>query len=165
MDTTFKTEKGVFTYRVGAIVLNGTKVLLAHNKKHNQYYTVGGRAHFGESSEQAVLRELFEETGIKAKLDRLAVINENFFAIDGAAYHELAFFYLVRPFDFDKIDFSAIKCDGENEELCWVDLGSKEEIKDKLIYPVWFAEEVLRLPEEVRHIITVEDNFKRVLDR
>lgn len=160
MDTTFKTEKGVFTYRVGAIILNGTKVLLAHNKKHDQYYTVGGRAHFGESSEQTMIRELFEETGIKAELDRLAVINENFFCIDGVSYHELAFFYLVKPFDFDKIDFSAIKCDGENEELCWVDLGNGEE--SKLIYPVWFAEEVLKLPETVKHIITVEEDFKPV---
>ena len=34
MDTTFKTNEGVFTYRVGAIILNGTKALLTRDKKH-----------------------------------------------------------------------------------------------------------------------------------
>ena len=29
MDTTFKTSEGVFNYRVGAIILNGTKALMA----------------------------------------------------------------------------------------------------------------------------------------
>ena len=159
MDTTFKTNEGVFTYRVGAIILNGTKALLTRDKKHGHYYTVGGRAHFGESSEQTMLREIFEETGIKAELDRLAVINENFFAIDGVLYHELAFFYLIKPFDFDKIDFSSLKCDGDDQELCWVDLGGKERSGGGQIYPVWFADEVLKLPKEVKHIITFEDNF------
>ena len=161
MDTTFKNEEGVFTYRVGAIILNGTKALMAHNKRYDQYYTVGGRAHFGESSEQTMLRELFEETGIKAELERLAVVNENFFNIDGVPYHELAFFYLIKPFDFDEIDFSAIKCDGENEELCWVDIGDKVWCRDKLIYPLWFADEVLKLSNGIKHIVTVEGNFKK----
>lgn len=161
MDTTFKTEEGVFTYRVGAIILNGTKALMAHDKRHEQYYTIGGRAHFGESSEQTMLREVFEETGIKAELDRLAVVNENFFNVDGTPFHELAFFYLIKPFDFESIDYSAIRCDGENEEICWIDLADKAWCSDKLIYPLWFAEEILNLPNEVKHIVTVEDNFKK----
>ena len=99
MDITYKTHEGIFNYRVGALILNGTKILMAHDRLYEQYYTIGGRVHFGETSEQAILREVFEETGIKAEIDRLAFIHESFFAIDGTAYQELALYYLIKPFE------------------------------------------------------------------
>ena len=33
----------------------------------------------GETAEDAVVREVFEETGVKYEIDHLAVIHENFF--------------------------------------------------------------------------------------
>lgn len=162
MDTTYKTADGIFNYRVGAIIPNGTKVLMAHDKKHDQYYTIGGRAHFGETSGQAMLREIFEEIGIKAELDRLAFVNENFFVVDGTPFHELAFYWLVKPFDLDRIDFSAIKCDGADTEICWVDFGDKAWCRDNLIYPLWLEERILNIPETVSHIVTVEDGFHNI---
>lgn len=161
MDTTYRTADGVFNYRVGAMILNGTKALMSYDKRHNIYYTIGGRAHFGESSEQAMLREIFEETGIKAELDRLAVVNENFFAVEGTPFHELAFYWLVKPFDFEKIDFSAIKCDGEEQEILWLDLADSERCKGKNFYPLWLKEKILNIPGEVIHIVSVEDSFEK----
>lgn len=160
MDTTYKTSEGVFNYRVGAIILNGTKALMVHSGRHNQYYTVGGRAHFGETSEQAMLREIFEETGIKAELDRLAFVSESFFAEGGTDYHELAFYWLVKPFDFNGIDYSAVKNDGDDGELCWIDLADRERCAGRDIFPLWLPERALSVPEEVTHIVTVEDGFK-----
>lgn len=162
MDTTYQTADGIFNYRVGAIIPNGTKVLMAHDKKHDQYYTIGGRAHFGETSGQAMLREIFEEIGIKAELDRLAFVSENFFVVDGTPFHELAFYWLVKPFDLNSIDFSAIKCDGADAEICWVNFGDKAWCRDKLIYPLWLEERILNIPEAVSHIVTVEDEFHNI---
>jgi len=161
MDTTFKTSEGVFNYRVGAIILNGTKALMAHDNRRDQYYTVGGRAHFGETSEQTMLREIFEETGIKAELDRLAFVQEGFFNADGTDFHELAFYWLVKPFDFKEIDFSSLKCDGDDNELCWIDLADKKWCDGKEIYPVWLREKALCIPTGITHIVSIEDNFKK----
>lgn len=156
MDTTFKTDKGVFNYRVGAIILNGTKALMAYDSRHKQYYSVGGRVHFGESSEQAVLREVYEETGVKAEIDRLGFIHETFFEIDGMPFHELAFFYYIKPFDYGKINFEAVKCDGESEKILWVDLKDEAFFEGKMFFPEFFKTELLSDSREIKHIITVE---------
>lgn len=156
MDTTFKTDKGVFNYRVGAIILDGTKALMAYDPRHKQYYSVGGRVHFGESSEQAVLREVYEETGVKAEIDRLGFVHENFFEIDGMPFHELAFFYYIKPFDYGKINFEAVKCDGESEKILWVDLKNEAFFEGKMFFPEFFKTELLANTKEIKHIITVE---------
>ena len=39
----------------------------------------GGHVENGESFTDAAIREVFEETGVKYEIDRLAVIHENFF--------------------------------------------------------------------------------------
>ena len=64
MDCTFQTEQGKFNYRVGVIIHSGRKVLMARNPNEERafYYSVGGRVRFGESMEEAALRELKEET-------------------------------------------------------------------------------------------------------
>ena len=86
MDCTFQTERGNFNYRVGVIITNGRKILMARNPNEERafYYSVGGRVRFGESLTEAALRELKEETGIDCEIDRLAAIHENFFTCDEA---------------------------------------------------------------------------------
>ena len=51
---------------VRAIVIQGDKILVMYRNKYgNQYYTlVGGRAENNESAEQALVREVKEETGL-----------------------------------------------------------------------------------------------------
>ena len=74
MDCTFPTPQGNFNYRVGVIITNGRKILMARNpnEKRRFYYSVGGRVKFGESLTEAVKRELKEETGIDCEVDRFA---------------------------------------------------------------------------------------------
>ena len=155
-DCTFKTPDGRFNYRVGAIILNKTKLLMAHNRSFDQYYTVGGRVKLHETSEEAVIREIYEETGVRAEIDRLGFSQENFFKIDDKPYHELSFFYYIKPFDYDLINFDRIKCDGDTEELCWVDLT---DLPDSEFYPEFFKTELLTPSNTVKHFITREYSF------
>lgn len=71
MDLTFKTEKGRFNYRVGAIIIQDGKVLVVKNSASSYYYSVGGRVHYNETCEEAVKREVREEVGIEMDIDRL----------------------------------------------------------------------------------------------
>lgn len=152
-DCTFMTPDGRFNYRVGAIILNKTKLLMAHNRTYDQYYTVGGRVKLHETSEEAILREIYEETGVKTEIDHLGFIQENFFKMNNAPYHELSFFYYIKPFDYTLINFDSIKCDGDTEELRWVDLNN---LPDCEFYPEFFKTELLSPSNTVKHFITRE---------
>lgn len=75
MDCTFKTEEGKFNYRVGAIIRNENRILMARNPgetRGDMWYSVGGRVRFGETAEEAFLRELKEETGLELELSDCA---------------------------------------------------------------------------------------------
>ena len=53
-----------------------------------------------EKAEDAVIREVFEETGVVYEIDRLAIIHENFFnenqgSLKGLNCHEVCFYYLT----------------------------------------------------------------------
>lgn len=151
-DTTFFTEEGIFNYRVGAIILHDNKVLMVHNKNLNQYYSVGGRCKMHETSEQAIIRECREETGIDFSIDSLCFIHENFFIINNKKYHEISFLYHMNPLDDinkigkNKIDLSS------NEHLVWVDLDRISEIPT--LYPDFFKTESTLIPKNIKHIIT-----------
>ena len=60
MDCTFNTELGNFNFRVGIIITDGRRILMAKNPndKREYYYSVGGRVKFGESLEDAVKQAL-----------------------------------------------------------------------------------------------------------
>ena len=66
------------------------------NDVDDYYYSIGGGVHLGETSEEAVKREIFEETGARYEVDYLAVIHENFFVgssdLKGVDCHEIAFY-------------------------------------------------------------------------
>ena len=58
--------------RATAVVIKGDQTLLIHRRNEDEYYVFpGGGVEEGETPEQAVLRELKEETSIEVKLIRL----------------------------------------------------------------------------------------------
>ena len=48
-----------FRYRAAAIIVEDDCVLFAANEEVDYYYSIGGGVHLGESSEEAVKREVF----------------------------------------------------------------------------------------------------------
>ena len=78
-DCCFTPEENWFRYRVGAIILEENSVLVATNDACDFCYSIGGGVHLGESAEEAVRREVLEETGLPYEIDRLAFVHENFF--------------------------------------------------------------------------------------
>ena len=91
-----------FRYRAAAIIIEEGCVLFAGNEKDDYFYSIGGGVHVGETAEDAVRREVLEETGVAYEIDRLAFIHENFFSessgsLSGLDCHEIAFYFLMKP--------------------------------------------------------------------
>ena len=74
--------EGIINIRVGAIILQGGRFLMVKNPMADYFYSVGGRIKFGETAQEAVIREVMEETGVRMEIDHLGFILENYFIAD-----------------------------------------------------------------------------------
>lgn len=155
-DLTLPVDDGYLNIRVGAIIRKDEKFLMVENPAVDYYYSVGGRIQFGETAEQAVIREVEEETGVKMEIDRLGFIHENFFYHDfaqkkGKLIYEISFyFYMKTPADFIP-DCVSLSSEGNAEKLVWVSSGEK-----KKYYPEFFRTELKHPSSGVKHIVTDE---------
>ncbi|MCH5351611.1 MAG: NUDIX hydrolase [Clostridiales bacterium] len=148
------TRLGKFNYRVGAVIIDDGKILMVKTDKTSYYYSVGGRVHFGETASDAVLREVYEETGLKLEIDRPLFIHENFFTLQGTStrYHELSIFYLMKKSnDIKTIRSGSTTDQGDKEQLVWLPIDSLSEYK---VYPDFFAKELAALPDSVKFMLT-----------
>ena len=154
-DILLKTDDVCFSYRVGAIIVQNNNVLMVKNENYPYYYSVGGGVQFGENSENAVLREIYEELNINLEIDILAFIHENFFISDfmnDAFFHELRLFYLMKiDDDIDSIVCNSKGADGGNEALHWLPINK---LSDYQLYPEFYKTELQNLTNEVKHFIT-----------
>ena len=135
-------DAGILNIRVGAIIMKDSKILMIGNEKVDYLYSVGGRIKFGETAEEAIIREVFEETGVKMEIERLGFVHENYFYGDassnlGKLIYEISFYFYMRvPSDFAPIGESFTE-DNSKEHLRWVALD--EDIK---MYPEFFRTEL-----------------------
>lgn len=155
-DMTVQCANGIINVRVGAIIMQNGKVLMVSNKRNDYFYSVGGRIQFGETAEQAVVREVMEETGVKMDIDRLGFIHENYFYGDaptnfGKLIYEISFFFYMKvPSDFT-FHCDSFTEDGSEEYLTWV--SPHDECK---MFPDFFKTELDCPQNGVKHLITDE---------
>jgi ADP-ribose pyrophosphatase YjhB (NUDIX family) len=156
IDLTFKTETGRFNYRVGAIIIHNDRLLMVKNNKAPYFYSVGGRVKLHETAEEAVLREVFEETGLHMEVEELGFIHENLFVEDVTKerFHELSLFFFMK--DMDELDTicKSFTENGAKEELQWIPLN---ELKNRYIYPEFFKERLFHTSIGIEHILTIDD--------
>lgn len=158
-DCGFQKGNKRFRFRTGAICVNDGKMLFVKCGVADYYYMAGGAVQMGEDTESCIEREFFEETGINAKVSRLAVICENFFkgvggVIDGCDCHTLEFYYCLNA---ESSNIANCKRQTDTgEELVWLPI---EEIAENNIKPTFLREritEILR-SEGIIHIVEQRD--------
>ncbi len=146
---------GFLNIRVGAIIMKDGKVLMVGDER-KYLYTVGGRIKFGETAEEAVVREVFEETGVKMEIDRLGFVQENYFYGDATSNFEKLiyeidyFFYMKVPSDFELSSETFIE-DSNTICLKWASLD--DDIK---MYPKFFKTE-LKNPKHTVKFFTSDE--------
>lgn len=149
-------DDGILNIRVGAIIMKDGKFLMVGNERDSYLYSVGGRIKFGETAEDAVIREVLEETGIEAEIDRLGFIHENYFYGDaptnfGKLIYEISFFFFMKvPENFAPVSESFTE-DNSREFLRWV--SPDENVK---MYPEFFRTELKSPANTVKHFVNDE---------
>lgn len=149
-------DDGILNIRVGAIIMKDGKFLMVGNERDSYLYSVGGRIKFGETAEDAVIREVLEETGVEAEIDRLGFIHENYFYGDtptnfGKLIYEISFFFFMKvPENFAPVSESFTE-DNSREFLRWV--SPDENVK---MYPEFFRTELKSPANTVKHFVNDE---------
>ena len=161
MDISFRTVDGVFNDRVCGMIISNGKILAMHDQRSPYYYLPGGRVQIGETYEEAVLRELHEELGIAASIDRPLWLNQGFFTedVDHLRYHELCLYFLM---DISKTDLlsrgeSFICTDAEGGKTLRFEWLPFERLKDEYFYPLFLKEKIFDLPDTLTLLANREE--------
>ena len=86
-----------------SIIKAENRILLCKNLKGNYYYLPGGHIEHKENAENALKRELIEETGEKFENFSFIGVLENFYKVNKEIVHEINLVFLVELKDIKKI--------------------------------------------------------------
>lgn len=144
-----------FNYRVAGVALHDKQVLLNRFEGQHYWFLPGGRVEMGETSIEALRREMLEELQEEVQVGRLLWIVESFFGgVEEKNYHELAFYYVM---DFPsesavyRAQESILARDGQTQlTFEWFSLGELEKI---ILYPSFLIQGLRNLPEQTVHVL------------
>ena len=132
-------------------------MLFAGNEREDYYYSIGGAVHLGETAEDAVKIEVFEETGVEYEVDHLAVIHENFFnenvgSLKGMDCHEVALYYVMKPRGTQKLNSNSHTL-GVKENMYWLPIDKLDSYK---AFPTFMKDYLQTRHTGIEPIITDE---------
>ena len=148
----FSRENHWFRYRAAAIIVEDGCVLFAGNEAEDYLYSIGGAVHMGERAEDAVKREVLEETGVAYEVDHLAVIHENFFEDWGKDCHEVALYFAMKPRGTQELRSNSYT-QGVRETMHWIPIGELERYK---AFPTFMKAYLQSEHRGIEHIVTDE---------
>lgn len=147
-------KQSSFKYRVAGVLLDGDRVLV-HKCLQDSYWSLpGGKIHCGETSSEALQREIREEIGILIQPSRLLWVSENIYRQTGVIIHEIAFYYLVENSggmnNLIKTDhFDGIET-GKELFFQWWNIDDLSQLE---LYPQFLKQKLKHLPEVVEHLV------------
>ena len=147
-----------FKYRVSGILKINYKVLTVQMNDNGFYCFPGGHVELMENTKKAIIREFKEETEIDVEIEKLLYITENFFDGNLGKFHEVGFYYLLRPKnELDTKDFTKIEEDKNQKmklEFKWQDINNLQNFKPELV-----KKEIKNINVECKHFIVLNDKI------
>lgn len=151
MDLTFKTEDGIFNYRVCAIMIHDGRVLAMHDERSPYYYLPGGRVSLHETAEDAILREIREELKVDGEIIRPLWLAQSFFTEDVSRekFHEICLYFLVDISKTGLLSWGETFTLLEREHTHKYEWLAFERLKTEYFYPLFLREKIYALPEKL----------------
>ncbi len=152
----FEEENNCFNYRVVGVAVHENRVLLHQVEGDDFWAFPGGRAEFGETAEQTLIREMREEIGVEIEIVRLLWVVENFFAFADKQYHEIALYFMMRLPCACKylLERGPFRGEDEGVKLVFQWFPCQAEMLSGLpLLPSFLQTAVQDLPESVQHIV------------
>lgn len=155
MDIDVKMDTGEFKYRVVGILFDDQNRVLMQMVQDNPFYCLpGGRVELGESSIEAVRRELEEELGFDVKVEKPLFLLENFFKrSSGKDVHEIGIFFKVTSLVAPKEDWEIVENDKGVLKTLRYKWATLDELKNEDLRPAFLKEKLLNLNENFEQII------------
>lgn len=120
-------KKDKFRIRVSGycLIIHENKILLVNTKSTGKWFFPGGEVEIGEPIEDAMKREVLEETGIKVKVEKFLDFREVFFYYDplDEAFQNYALYFKCTPITFTVSDKQNVVGDESNQPT-WIDIAS-----------------------------------------
>lgn len=160
MNIKFYDKDYKFKVRVSAAFIYNNKLFVDKYGK-DKYCLPGGTVNLGESSIDAVKRELKEEIGYDFEIDKLMGVIENFYTnFKNVKTHCIEFYYKVNiknQSDIDNIDLDRVENDHGfilNHHYKWIDI---DKIGEYSIVPKKINEILKNNVENFHYIIDEKD--------
>jgi ADP-ribose pyrophosphatase YjhB (NUDIX family) len=121
-----------------AVINDAGEILLIQRADSHKWALPGGAMCVGETPAEGVVREAFEETGVRCKPVELVGVYDSRINNDGSPLHLYIFVFLCKP--------SAQPAEEPSHAIEILDRG-------------WFAKENLPVPLEMSHVARIQDAF------
>ena len=165
VDVKFKEKEYSFHYRVVGVIVRDNKYLIQNILGKDYYVLPGGHVRIGESSEEALIREIKEELGIDIVREdfRLFCYHENIFERNGKIEHWIEQYYLVDSGEkLGKESWSFVENDIDGVKTLNYIFVNKEELEKIDLKPL--SVKKLIISEEfsgISHIVSDNRNVKK----
>ena len=163
VDVKFKEKEYSFHYRVVGVIVKDEKYLVQNIGGKDYYVLPGGHVRIGETSEEALIREIKEEVEIDVVREdfRLFCYHENIYEKDNRVEHWIEQYYIVNT-KLEKDSWSFVENDVDGVKTLNYSFVTKEELKKIDLKPLKIKELIISGKlEGISHIVSDNRNVKK----